>query len=112
MQPLLEALAARGVERTFVTLHVGAGTFQPVRTRDAGTRIACTASATRSARQPAAAIARRAPRGGRVVAVGTTVVRALESAALAGGGRARAVAGETRTVHHAGISLSGDRRAC
>ena len=77
---LLDALAARGVERTTVTLHVGAGTFQPVR--------AATLAEHRMHREqcdvpPAAAAAVSAARnrGGRVVAVGTTTLRALESAA-------------------------------
>ena len=82
---LAEALAARGVARTFITLHVGAGTFQPVRTEDlaAHTMHAEWASVGDDA---VAAIARARAAGGRVVAVGTTVVRALETAALASGG--------------------------
>ena len=80
--PLAAALEARGVPRTFVTLHVGAGTFQPLRTDDLA---AHTLHAERAAVGVAAcaAIAATRARGGRVVAVGTTVVRALESAALA-----------------------------
>ena len=80
---LLAALSARGVERTAVTLHVGAGTFQPVRSdrlaehRMHSERFEVGAAA-------AAAIARARARGGRIVAVGTTSLRALESAALRG----------------------------
>jgi len=79
---LLAALAARGVERTAVTLHVGAGTFQPVRSELTehvmhSERYEVGAAAT-------AAIARARERGGRIVAVGTTSLRALESAALRG----------------------------
>jgi len=80
---LLAALSARGVERTAVTLHVGAGTFQPVRSDRLAEhvmhseRFEVGASAT-------AAIARARERGGRIVAVGTTSLRALESAALRG----------------------------
>jgi len=81
---LSAALTQHGVERTFVTLHVGAGTFQPLRRDDVSAHVlhaerACVSAAS------CEAIARTRARGGRVVAVGTTVVRALESAALAGG---------------------------
>lgn len=90
---LLEALDARGVERTTVTLHVGAGTFLPVKSErveehrmhaewaslDVGT---------------AEAIARTQSRGGRVVAVGTTALRTLESAA-GESGRVEPFEGET-----------------
>jgi S-adenosylmethionine:tRNA ribosyltransferase-isomerase len=77
-------LERRGVRHAFVTLHVGAGTFQPVRVEDIDEHrmheeylevpeATCTAiNATRAA-------------GGRVIAVGTTVVRSLESAAAASG---------------------------
>jgi S-adenosylmethionine:tRNA ribosyltransferase-isomerase len=77
---LFDALDRRGIERAFLTLHVGAGTFSPVRTeRIEEHRL----HAERVSVPPdlAAAVARTRARGGRVVAVGTTVVRALESAA-------------------------------
>ena len=92
-QPLLDALAARGVDSASITLHVGAGTFQPVRCDDirehrmhsewlnVGAELCTKVARTRAA-------------GGRVVAVGTTVVRALESATE--DGRLRPHAGETR----------------
>ncbi len=76
---LLARLAARGVERTAVTLHVGPGTFLPVRGDDLARhrmheeRYHVTAEA-------ALAFAACRARGGRVVAVGTTAVRTLESA--------------------------------
>ena len=78
---LAAAIEARGAERAFVTLHVGAGTFQPVRTLDLDSH---TMHAERVSVGAAAceAIERTRKSGGRVVAVGTTVVRALESAAL------------------------------
>ena len=81
-EPLLRALEARGVQRTTLTLHVGAGTFQPLRSE----RIEDHVMHAEWAEVPAtacAAIAAARQRGGRVIAVGTTVVRALESAALA-----------------------------
>ncbi len=92
---LLAALQARGVDRAAVTLHVGAGTFQPVRVdRLSDHRMhsewfevsAATVAAIEATRQ----------RGGRVVAVGTTTLRALESAARAAGdGPLQAFTGET-----------------
>jgi S-adenosylmethionine:tRNA ribosyltransferase-isomerase len=80
--PLLAALAQRGVSRTHVTLHVGAGTFQPLRSENIADH---TLHAERAWVNAAAceAIKDARLRGGRVIAVGTTVVRALESAALA-----------------------------
>ena len=80
---LLAALAARGVERTAVTLHVGAGTFQPVRSERLDAHVMHSERYEVGA-DTAAAIARARERGGRVVAVGTTSLRALESAALRG----------------------------
>ncbi len=87
---LLDRLDAIGVQRAYVTLHVGAGTFQPVKTEDLQQHQMHSEwyevpSAT------AQAIADCQARGGRIVAVGTTTVRTLESWAL--GGVAR---GETR----------------
>ncbi|MGD1977428.1 MAG: tRNA preQ1(34) S-adenosylmethionine ribosyltransferase-isomerase QueA [Gammaproteobacteria bacterium] len=82
-RPVLEALESRGVGRAAVTLHVGAGTFQPVRVDDIRRHRmhaewlevpAATCETITAARQ----------RGGRVVAVGTTVVRSLETAARGG----------------------------
>lgn len=82
-QPLLERIAQAGIDQTFVTLHVGSGTFQPLRSDDldqhrmhaefceVGPAAVAKINATRS-------------RGGRVVAVGTTVARALETASLGG----------------------------
>jgi S-adenosylmethionine:tRNA ribosyltransferase-isomerase len=64
-----------------VTLHVGAGTFQPVRVDDDLASTACTARLSRVGATLVERSPRRAPRGGRVIAVGTTSLRALESAA-------------------------------
>jgi S-adenosylmethionine:tRNA ribosyltransferase-isomerase len=82
-EPLLTELDRRGVHRAFVTLHVGAGTFQPVRTDAVGAHVMHAEFVEVNAAACASIAATRA-RGGRVIAVGTTVVRALESAA--GGG--------------------------
>jgi len=80
---LLAALDARRVQRAFVTLHVGAGTFQPVRTDAVGAHV-MHAEFVEVGADACAAVAAARARGARIVAVGTTVVRALESAA--GGG--------------------------
>jgi len=80
---LLEALHERGVETSFLTLHVGIGTFAPVRTR----RIEdhrLHSEWYRVTPELCAQIQRARQHGGRVVAVGTTAVRALESAAQGG----------------------------
>jgi S-adenosylmethionine:tRNA ribosyltransferase-isomerase len=80
---LLESLAACGIAHTFVTLHVGPGTFQPIRTDDLdGFRMA--PERFEIGDDAAAAIARARAEERRVIAVGTTVVRALESAAARG----------------------------
>jgi S-adenosylmethionine:tRNA ribosyltransferase-isomerase len=80
---LFARLAARGVGVADVTLHVGAGTFQPVRENDL-TRHRMHAEWLRVPPETVAAIAATRARGGRVVAIGTTVVRSLETAAHAG----------------------------
>ena len=82
-ESLLAALDARGVQRAFITLHVGAGTFQPVRTDAVGAHV-MHAEFVEVGEETCARIAATRARGGRVVAVGTTVVRALESAAGSG----------------------------
>ncbi len=82
-EPLLAALAARGIGRAQVTLHVGAGTFQPVRHETiAEHRMHSEWYEVGAA--TVAAIGRTRAAGGRIVAVGTTTLRALESAALSG----------------------------
>jgi S-adenosylmethionine:tRNA ribosyltransferase-isomerase len=91
--PLLAGLAARGIERAWLTLHVGAGTFAPVRTEDLDSHT-LHAEHYQLGAATVDAIERARARGGRVVAVGTTVARALESAALAGP-RLQAIAGDT-----------------
>ncbi len=77
---LFAALDARGVERHFVTLHVGAGTFLPVKAEDTDDHRMHAETGNVSAETAAALNAVRA-RGGRIVAVGTTSLRLLESAA-------------------------------
>ena len=90
---LLQALRDRSVSLAFVTLHVGAGTFQPVRAQDLTQHEMH--GEWYNVPQPAVdAINRARGRGGRVLAVGTTTLRALESAAAAG--ELRSGRGESR----------------
>ncbi len=77
---LLAALDSRGVERCFVTLHVGAGTFLPVKANDTADHRMHAETGT-IAPEAASAVNAARRRGGRVVAVGTTSLRLLESAA-------------------------------
>lgn len=82
-EPLFERLAARGIERAFVTLHVGAGTFAPVKAETIADHVMhferySIPQATLDA------ISQCKARGGKVVAVGTTTVRSLESYAKTG----------------------------
>ncbi|MDE3011240.1 MAG: tRNA preQ1(34) S-adenosylmethionine ribosyltransferase-isomerase QueA, partial [Pseudomonadota bacterium] len=94
-QAMLEVLRARGVEIASVTLHVGAGTFQPVRVDDIAQHVMhperyWIPPATR------AAVAAARDRGARICAVGTTSLRALEAAAQEGRAAELAEAGDTR----------------
>lgn len=80
---VFEALRSAGIGWTFVTLHVGLGTFRPMDTDDPAKHVMHREWGSVSA-EAAAAIAACKARGGRVVAVGTTSVRTLESAAREG----------------------------
>lgn len=80
---LLAALEQKGVQTAAVTLHVGAGTFQPVRVQDLSQHI-MHAEYVEVSQPVCEAVAACHARGGRVVAVGTTSVRSLESAAHSG----------------------------
>ena len=91
---LLDALAAAGMARATLTLHVGAGTFVPVRVEDLTQHVMHAERYVVSQTLVDAITATRA-RDGRVIAVGTTSLRALE-AASDDGGTLRAGAGETR----------------
>ena len=99
---LLETLRHEGIESAFLTLHVGVGTFAPVRAQRVedhqlhGEWIRVPSEVCR-------AVARTRRRGGRVVAVGTTTVRALESAAL--GGALRPFEGETTLFIYPGFGF-------
>lgn len=82
-EPLLTALAGRGVQTDTITLHVGAGTFQPVRVDDVREHRMHSEWLNVGA-ELVERIRRTRAAGGRVIAVGTTVVRALESASRDG----------------------------
>lgn len=77
--PLLASLQARGIAQAFITLHVGAGTFQPVRVQHIEDHVIHSEFVEVSTQVCEQIQATRA-RGGRIVAVGTTVVRSLEAA--------------------------------
>jgi S-adenosylmethionine:tRNA ribosyltransferase-isomerase len=91
---LLARLEEAGIARTAVTLHVGEGTFRPVRARRTGEIVLHPERFTLPAAASDAIAAARA-RGGRVVAVGTTVVRTLESRPARADGAPEPGAGET-----------------
>jgi S-adenosylmethionine:tRNA ribosyltransferase-isomerase len=90
---MLDALRAKGVALASLTLHVGAGTFQPVRVEEVSRHVMHSEWYS-VPREAVDAIAAAKARGGRVLAVGTTTLRALESAAAAG--ELAAGTGETR----------------
>jgi S-adenosylmethionine:tRNA ribosyltransferase-isomerase len=83
-EAMLAQIEARGIRRATVTLHVGAGTFQPVRV-DNIEEHHMHAEFVEVDETVCAAVRETRERGGRVVAVGTTAVRSLESASLASG---------------------------
>ena len=92
---ILDRVRARGAEIVHVTLHVGGGTFKPVKVDDLSEhRMDAEWYEIPEPAERAISEARR--EGRRIVAIGTTSVRALESAAIAGEGTVRAGTGETR----------------
>jgi S-adenosylmethionine:tRNA ribosyltransferase-isomerase len=93
-EELLREIAAAGIETATVTLHVGLGTFKPV-TAERIEEHRMERERWELPQETAEAIRRTRERGGRVVAVGTTVVRTLESAALSGGEEIRGGSGAT-----------------
>jgi len=96
---MLARLDQMGVERAFVTLHVGAGTFQPLRVDDIAQHRMHAEWLTVSV-DTAAHINTAKAQGRRIIAVGTTVVRALETAVRLGG--VQPIAGETRIFIYPG----------
>ena len=94
-QTLFEQLDQAGIARAFVTLHVGAGTFQPVRVQTLAEHVMHAERYT-VPQNTIEAIARARSLGGRVIAVGTTSVRALESAAKLSPALTSPQSGDTR----------------
>jgi len=99
---LLDRIDSRGVERAEVTLHVGAGTFQPVRCDDIADH-RMHAERLEVSAQVCAAVERTRSRGGRVIAVGTTAVRSLETAAA--GGTLEPYSGDSRIFIYPGYQF-------
>lgn len=91
-EAMLQDIQQRGIELAFVTLHVGAGTFQPVRV-DNIAKHRMHSEWMQLGDQVVEAVSRTRARGGRTIAVGTTSVRCLESAAR--GGELQPYSGET-----------------
>jgi S-adenosylmethionine:tRNA ribosyltransferase-isomerase len=101
---ILAALEARGVERVTITLHVGYGTFQPVRVeRVEDHRVEAEHYQVAAA---AAALTRARREGRRVIAVGTTTTRTLESLAVSPDGEVTAGRGETSLFIHPGFRFA------
>jgi S-adenosylmethionine:tRNA ribosyltransferase-isomerase len=102
-ESILAACAAKGVRTAYVTLHVGAGTFQSIRVDDLdqhrmhSERVTVSVATSNAIRETRAA-------GGRIVAVGTTVVRSLESAVV--DGQVQPFSGETRLFIRPGYTFS------
>lgn len=102
---ILDALKQRGVERTSITLHVGYGTFQPVRVSEVEAHTVDPERFTIG--EDAARAINAAKRDGRrVIAVGTTTTRALESASRMGGGAVVAQSGVTDLFIYPGFAFS------
>ncbi|MFN0115468.1 MAG: tRNA preQ1(34) S-adenosylmethionine ribosyltransferase-isomerase QueA [Paracoccaceae bacterium] len=102
-EALVAALAARGVSFTKVTLHVGAGTFLPVKVEDV-TRHRMHAEWGEIGEAAAAEIRATKAAGGRIIPVGTTALRLIETAAR-GDGTVRAFRGETDIFIYPGFAF-------
>lgn len=102
-QQIFQRFTDLGIETAKVTLHVGAGTFQPVRVQDLG-RHEMHSERVEVTAQACDAVAAARGRGGRIVAVGTTSVRSLEAASA--DGELKPFAGETRLFLRPGCSFN------
>jgi S-adenosylmethionine:tRNA ribosyltransferase-isomerase len=98
---LLDALAARGVERAEITLHVGYGTFKPVRAERVEEHVV-DAEAFAVTSETADVLTRARADARRIIAVGTTTARALESLAIGEDGRVAPATGQTDLFIHPG----------
>ena len=105
---MLDALDHTGVERVTITLHVGYGTFKPVRVETVEEHVV-DPEPYAIGDAAAAAINRALDQGRRIVAVGTTTTRALEDAARRGGGRVLPGAAEATLFLHPGVSFTVTR---
>lgn len=103
-EELLAKLDQKGVKKTFVTLHVGAGTFMPVRTDDITNHVMHSEWCDVPQETIDLILATKA-RGNKVIAVGTTATRALESAAQAHGGKIAAWTGDTQIFIYPGYEF-------
>jgi S-adenosylmethionine:tRNA ribosyltransferase-isomerase len=103
-EPLLAALQQKGIEFAYVTLHVGAGTFQPVRVDEISAH-KMHSEYFEVEQQVVDAITACKARGNRVVAVGTTSVRSLESAAMQHGGVLAPFSGDTAIFIYPGYQF-------
>lgn len=102
---VFEGLADRGIEWVAITLHVGLGTFQPVGTERLEDHV-MEAERYEVGREAAQAVRRAAAEGRRVIAVGSTALRALESAVAVGGEiRAEGVKGKTALYIYPGYKF-------
>ncbi|AXI03317.1 tRNA preQ1(34) S-adenosylmethionine ribosyltransferase-isomerase QueA [Aquirhabdus parva] len=104
-EALLERLHVKGIKTAFVTLHVGAGTFQPVRTENIKDHV-MHAEWGEVPQETVDAVRATQAQGGKVIAVGTTATRALESAARAHGGSLQAWSGETDIFIYPGYQFA------
>ena len=102
---LLKAIRGRGVQLATVTLHVGLGTFRPVETEDLSD-LSLHSEWVEVTPELVSAVAECRQRGGRVIAVGTTSVRALEGAAAAGGGTLQPLRGPVDLVIQPGFRFA------
>lgn len=103
-QPLLDALQQKGIEFGYVTLHVGAGTFQPVRVDEISAH-KMHSEYFEVEQAVVDAINACKARGNKVVAVGTTSVRSLESAAMQHGGVLAPYSGDTAIFIYPGYQF-------
>jgi len=103
-EELLKKLEEKGIQKTFVTLHVGAGTFLPVRTNDIENHIMHSEWCQVSDESMELIKATKA-RGNKVIAVGTTATRATESAAQANGGELKGWTGDTQIFIYPGYEF-------
>lgn len=104
-EALLDALRKRGVEFTFVTLHVGAGTFLPVKVDDV-TKHKMHSEWGQVSETAAAEINATKAQGNRVIPVGTTALRLIETAAREGGGYVQAWTGDTDIFIYPGFTFN------